>query len=431
MPGRALLDLDWLTGGDASNHGVSGNGAATAGIVSFPNFESAMMNEPLLSIIIPTHERSKYLIPTVKSLLSIPYDIEIVVSDSSQYDHISAAIAVFADSHRVKIIRPGTSISVVDNFNIALKASSGKFVAFIGDDDFVSDQIYQVAVWAKKNNVDAIKFTTPVLYYWPDFLHQRLGTSLAGSLHIKRFDGSIRAINPTESALAALDNFGGGVLQMPRAYCGLIARKLVQRIDHKYGALFGGVSPDIYSSYLISFESSRSVCIDYPVIIPGSSGQSTAGLSANGKHIGLLRDNPHIKPFKSLIWDSKIPEFYSVPTVWSFSLLQAVNVTGAFADKVNFLRLYLKCFVFYPQYRDYTSKAFNTYRVTRPPFILCCEILKAMAVEIMFTLGILSKRIISFLFRKSAYRATGLVDSCAAKEFLIGMELSQKSTIKF
>ena len=389
------------------------------------------MNEPLVSIIIPTHERSKYLIPTVKSLLSIPYDIEIVVSDSSEHDHISVALRDFPGSSRIKVIRPGTSISVVDNFNIALKASSGKFVAFIGDDDFVSDQIYQVAAWAEINNIEAIKFTTPFLYYWPDFLHQRLGASLAGTLHMKRFDGSVRTIYPTKSALTALDNFGSGVLQMPRAYCGMISRKLVQRIDHKYGPLFGGVSPDIYSSFMISIESARSICIDYPVIIPGSSGKSTAGLSANGKHVGLLRDNPHIKPFKNLIWDAKIPEFYSVPTVWSFSLLQAVNITGAFVDKVNFLRLYLKCFVFYPQYRDYTAKAFNTYRVTRPQIKLYSDIMIAIAVEIMFMLEILVKRIISMLFRDAKYRASGLADSCDAKIFLNGIELSQKSSIKF
>ena len=385
------------------------------------------MNEPLVSIIIPTHERSKYLIPTVKSLLSIPYDIEIVVSDSSHHDHISVAIRDFPGSNRVKIIRPGTSISVVDNFNIALAASSGRFVTFIGDDDFVSDQIYQVALWAEEANIEAIRFTFPVLYYWSDFLHQRLGTSLGGTLHIKKYTGKTRIIRPATSVLAALDNFGGGVLEMPRAYCGLISRKLVQRIDHKYGPLFGGVSPDIYSSYLISIESFRSVYIDFPVIIPGSSGKSTAGLSANGQHVGLLRDNPHIKPFKNLIWDDKIPEFYSVPTVWSFSLLQAVETTETLAEKPNFLRLYLKCFVFYPKYRDYTLKAFCAYSTTRSPLNLCKEIPIAIASESIFMLGIIVKRIISYLFRSASHRVSGLLNSYDAYKYLCGKELSRKS----
>ncbi|WP_374220708.1 hypothetical protein [Deefgea sp. CFH1-16] len=41
----------------------------------------------------------------------------------------------------MKIVRPPNSISVVDNFNIALNAADGDYLVFIGDDDFVSDEI--------------------------------------------------------------------------------------------------------------------------------------------------------------------------------------------------------------------------------------------------------------------------------------------------
>src|SRR3546814_1908638 len=82
---------------------------------------------------------------------------------------------------------------------------------------------------------------------------------------------------------------------MPRAYCGLISLTLIKRILADHDALFGGVSPDIYSAALISAHSVNALDIDFPAVIPGASGASTAGQSAAGRHVGALRDNDHIR----------------------------------------------------------------------------------------------------------------------------------------
>ncbi|MFX7977155.1 hypothetical protein ABTK65_20135, partial [Acinetobacter baumannii] len=87
----------------------------------------------------------------------------------------------------------------------------------------------------------------------------------------------------------------------------------VERIVARHGELFGGVSPDIYSAALISLESQKSYQVDFPIVIPGACAGSTSGKSAQGRHVGGLRDNAHIGAFKNLVWDARVPEYYSVP----------------------------------------------------------------------------------------------------------------------
>lgn len=307
---------------------------------------------PILSVIIPTHNRARYAIPTIHAVLAASVKIEVVVSDSSEVDAISSAFAGHPDLARIKFLRPEHDFSVVENFNFAMSQASGDYLVFIGDDDFVSENIADVAHWAKSQDIDAIKFSFPAHYYWGDFSSSTRWKAVGNSLSLTKFTGKVVRHDAKAALAQALANFGGDVGEMPRAYAGMISKKCADAIVHKYGALFGGVSPDIYSAALISIEAVRCAHIDYPIIIPGASGASTSGQSARGEHVGGLRDNPHIGAFKNLIWDARIPEFYGVQTVWSYSLLKAVEHAPSWLVKVSFARLFVKCAIFHNAYFD-------------------------------------------------------------------------------
>ncbi|MGY2171680.1 glycosyltransferase family 2 protein [Pseudomonas gingeri] len=310
----------------------------------------------LLSVIVPTHNRSRYALEAINSLLKLSEKIQIVICDSSPLDEISKHLPAGLCSSRLKMVRTEENISVVDNFNLGLDAADGEYLVFIGDDDFISEEIIQVAEWALINDVESLKFNFPALYYWDDYRHASRGDIYAGTLHIAPFTGGVYAHDFKKSIAVALNNFGGGVFDMPRAYAGMISAQLAQRIKKKYGTLFGGVSPDIYSSLLIASEAISCVIVDYPIIVPGASGGSTTGQSNSGGHYGRLRDNAHIAPFRTLLWDNRIPEFYAVPTVWSYSLLKAVEKVEVVKGehlRPNFSRLLVKCFFYYPKsYRE-------------------------------------------------------------------------------
>lgn len=316
------------------------------------------MSNPLISIVIPTHNRARYAVPTLQCVLSIPANIEVVVSDTSTHDHISEHFVNDPAWSRVRLVRPTTPLSVVDNFNEGLRQASGDYLLFLGDDDFVTPEIVELLVWAKRNQVDAIQLKFPAHYYWPDFIHRRRGNHHAGTLHFGRFSGLVTRHNAKAALKEAAKNLGGGVFDMPRAYAGIISKKLAERIIDKHDSLFGGVSPDIYSAALIADSATHCVCIDYPIVIPGSSGASTAGQSANGKHVSALRDNPHIGAFKNLVWDELVPEFYSVPTVWSYSLMRALAQVDTKAPP-NYGRLYIRCLFYHRAYWAITLKSIS------------------------------------------------------------------------
>lgn len=347
---------------------------------------------PLVSVIIPTHNRACYAIPTIRSVFATSPDIEIIVCDTSEVDLISPAFFNHPDASRLRLIRPNRPMSVVDNFNEAMSAATGDYLVFIGDDDFVSHALVEVAAWAAQQQVDAVKFNFPVAYYWPDFKHGTRGDEYSGTLHITPFTGTVSHHDAKQALLDAIYNFGGGVLEMPRAYAGMISQKLAKKINAKYGLLFGGVSPDIYSAALISLEVERCVKLDFPVVIAGSSGASTAGQSANGQHRGVLRDNAHIGAFKNLNWDDRIPEFYSVPTVWSYSLLKALEVASFNISNVNFPRLYAKCLIYQRSFSSATLTSLRTYTNSKNWWIIGFKLLKSGVEEAVWVFGKLKLR---------------------------------------
>lgn len=305
---------------------------------------------PLVSVIVPTHNRARYAIQTIRAVLAASPEIEVVVSDTSETDSISPEFTNPQDLNRIKFLRPNITYSVVDNFNFALKAATGEYLVFIGDDDFVSSKLMEVARWAKRESIDSVKFTFPALYYWNDFTSSTRWKAVANTISISPFTGKVKNHDSKLALKKALKNLGGGVYEMPRAYAGMLSQSLAKKIQSKYGDLFGGVSPDIFSAALISEETKNCFLIDFPVVIPGASGASTSGQSAAGRHVGGLRDNPHIGAFKNLIWDNRIPEFYGVQTVWAFSLLKAIELIPSRLEIINFEKLYVKCLIHHRHY---------------------------------------------------------------------------------
>lgn len=372
----------------------------------------------LLSIIIPTHNRSRYAIPTIKSACSLSNQIEIIVSDTSKNDDLSEIFFKEITDGQLKVLRPGKPLSVVENFNCALSHAAGKYIIFIGDDDLVHESVIEIATWAFKNKIEAIRCTLPASYYWPDFHSRYYGLQYASRLAIRKFSALPRKIEPRSSYVAAMSDFGGGVGAMPRAYLGMISSDLVDKVARKYGKLFGGVSPDIYSAALIANCAENVIELDYPFIVPGSSGASTSGQSASGGHKGDLRDNDHIRPFRDLVWDARIPEFYCVPSVWAFSLLMASKLVDN--GSPNFVALYVKCLLRHPSYWLQIFRALRVYSIESNWISVFVQIAKSIQHELKSQVARITRKILD-------PRATGgaeIVFSDIKTSFSAKLELS-------
>jgi glycosyltransferase involved in cell wall biosynthesis len=93
-----------------------------------------IMTPPLFSILLPSRNRLELLRHAVDSVLGQDADLEIVIadnaSDESYSDYISSLGAIAARSVRSK-----HPLTVTENWNRALAASTGRYVIMMGDDD--------------------------------------------------------------------------------------------------------------------------------------------------------------------------------------------------------------------------------------------------------------------------------------------------------
>lgn len=93
------------------------------------------MSEPLVSVIIPTYNRSAYLKEALESAVKQTYkNIEIIVSDNCSSENPQALVESFQDP-RIRFYRNSTNIGLFANAIEAFKKARGKYAASLNDDD--------------------------------------------------------------------------------------------------------------------------------------------------------------------------------------------------------------------------------------------------------------------------------------------------------
>ncbi|GAB4133493.1 MAG: hypothetical protein Fur0046_04330 [Cyanobacteria bacterium J069] len=91
--------------------------------------------EVLVSVIIPTYDRPDFLQAALQSAVQQSYqNIEIIVSDNFSPENPKALIDSFDDS-RIRFWRNETNLGICANALKAVGLSTGKYVAFLHDDD--------------------------------------------------------------------------------------------------------------------------------------------------------------------------------------------------------------------------------------------------------------------------------------------------------
>jgi len=92
-------------------------------------------NKKMVSIIIPTYNRGKYIREAIQSVLNQTYqNFEIIVSDDGSTDNTKEVVESFND-RRIKYFWNKNSGLPAVARNIGIKKSSGKYIAFLDSDD--------------------------------------------------------------------------------------------------------------------------------------------------------------------------------------------------------------------------------------------------------------------------------------------------------
>lgn len=92
-------------------------------------------NTPLISVIIPTYNRSDYLKEAIASVVNQTYtNLEIIVSDDCSRESPEAIVDSFQDP-RLRLRRNAVNLGIGLNATHAFVEANGKYVASLNDDD--------------------------------------------------------------------------------------------------------------------------------------------------------------------------------------------------------------------------------------------------------------------------------------------------------
>lgn len=379
------------------------------------------MPSPILSVIMPTHNRANYAISAINSILSFPdMDIELIVTDTSEDSKLKDALSNISDN-RLKYSYVKEALSMTENYNLAMSLATGTYVCLIGDDDTITQDAIIASRWAKENCVEVVSPLVVANYAWPDFKSRFFGNSHAGRLYIKKKFGDYKWCNSKENLIRALNKGALGTEGLPKVYHSLVSKKMMDLIKEMSGNYFHGVSPDVSGAVSLAIVSDEYLEVNYPLTLPGAAGKSNSGRSALNTHKGSLKEDSHTKRFKNLNWPLLLPQFTSVETVWAqaaYSTLEAFDVKEI--EKYNFIKLYAVCYVRHFENRQLISTALsnfrkaNNYSCFKSVFLLSLEIFKDISSLIIRY----SKRLLTPTASGGRYYVSNLKDIQSAKEEL-------------
>jgi glycosyltransferase involved in cell wall biosynthesis len=111
---------------------------------------------PNVSVIIPTYNRAEFVRAAINSVLRQTFQsFEVIVVDNGSTDHTKDIVQEFTDS-RIKYLRIGVNNGVSPARNLGILHSSGKYVAFLDDDDEWLPEKLQLQVSVMENSPPAV-----------------------------------------------------------------------------------------------------------------------------------------------------------------------------------------------------------------------------------------------------------------------------------
>lgn len=226
------------------------------------------MTEPLLTIIIPTRERSDTLAATVATALDCDSpDIEVIVSDNESQDDTAAVIERLADP-RLRYVRTGRRLPMCDNYEFGLDQARGEYVIIIGDDDAIVPGGVDYLLRRIRNQAE------PFVYMWPLHVYDWPAEGRAARLDYLAPEMPEREIALKPKARQVITLGGWKYYELPSAYHCAVPRSIYDQIRARTGRVFHSTQPDVFTAMAIPAFADRAVNLGMGVSMNGRSARS-------------------------------------------------------------------------------------------------------------------------------------------------------------
>lgn len=228
-------------------------------------------HKPLITTIIPTYSRAERLKQAIESVLNQTFEnFILIVSDNASTDHTQEVVLHYQkQDSRVHYIKREKNIGLEGNFTEALRLVQTPYFSFLGDDDTLLPQFYEITLegFARQPTCGFSICRTKCLGKEHHFL---LSTPAPGYY-------------PLEKTIPSL--LSGGV---PAFFSILFRREILQKVR--------GIQPAVGS--LIDIDFVYRSALYFPFIISDRVGQNT--LLWEGSASSTIADLVKIKEFKLL-----------------------------------------------------------------------------------------------------------------------------------
>ena len=242
------------------------------------------------SVLLPSYNGLQFLRYAVESVLRQDHaDWELVISDNHSTDDIGSYVATLADD-RVHYVRTEEFIPVTDNWNNALRHSTGDYVVMLGNDDALLPGYFSALseTIERLSDPDAI-YTAALLYAYPGVLPNVPEGYLEVQQYAPFFAG---ADEPFLLPPAAARELARDAMAMRARYAFNMQYIAVKRetIDDLAGdgEFFRSPFPDFYAMNLVFATAPRIVVDPQPRVIIGITPASHGYLYFNHRESDAL-----------------------------------------------------------------------------------------------------------------------------------------------
>jgi len=302
----------------------------------------------LLSIVVPTKNRYRYLKSIIEMFISMnTHHVQLVIQDNS--DDNSQIVDCLKDycSKDIKYCYLEKHISVSENCNAGIEQANGKYVCLIGDDDAVSSNILDVVKYMDLNDVESAIFNK-AKYYWPDI---KFRVHKMPSLTIRRFSGRVTKKDAMKELRRCLRKGATSLLELPHLYHGVVKKEALDKVYSKCQTYFPGASPDMASAIALSLIIKSHIYVDAPFIISGQAYNSAGGKGTRNEHKGKLSEIEWLPDNIEEAWEDNIPRIWTGATIYADSAHKALRAMG----KEEYINLFNYSYN-YASFRSFNSE---------------------------------------------------------------------------
>ena len=242
---------------------------------------------PRFSIVVPTADRSEYLLHCLTTLGSLGDDYEVIIQDNSVGDESQELFSHLKYPFLYFRTKP---VGMRQNWENGIANATGDYVTVLGDDDgFMPGGLQTVRDVLSTHEADLVTWI-PHSYWWPDapLEHKQ------DLLYLYRPERMAVPFIPRLSVRAFMDNPDLFCFeQLPMIYNSFVKRSVIEEVIKRDAYYLNHDIPDVWSGVVNGMTARDGLQLRTPVTIRGIGGKS-GGAGTRGKdhkkvHAGLRK----------------------------------------------------------------------------------------------------------------------------------------------